>query len=140
MPRKRYNREYKPPSVHDLLKLPPGNRPGIAAMVTPTSDQLLDLLRDLMAISGLIDTNLYQRLRWNIMGQALRKPWVRKRRDHLRWDVVRWYVKNGQSIEQACKAAAAALKGTPAAAGPDQMKKTYLKIQKDLKIQKVPPG
>jgi hypothetical protein len=161
MPRNRYNREHKPPSVHDLLTLPTGNQREIAAMLSPTLNQLLDLQRDLMTIAERLTTparqvdstgcdsksaisdpdscdplpplppQIYQRLRWNIVGQILRKPWAKERKELLRWSIIQCYIEDRLSVERACKAAAAALKGTPAAAGPDQMKKTYLKIQKE---------
>jgi hypothetical protein len=150
MPKKRrqYNKEYKPGPFEKILRLPPGDRPEIAAMLTPTLDRLLDLQRDLAttakdfqrvvaimkkgklsprlqrnlaAIAERLSPELYQRLWWNIVGQVLPKSWAKPRRESLRKRIIQWYVDNGQTIEQACDSTAAALKDTPAAVGADRL-------------------
>ena len=96
----------------------------------PTEEELYDLLRNLVETSE-IPPELFLRLRRLIEMQILQKPWSQHKKERVRWSFVCEGIK-AKGWDAAFESASAALEGSPAAAGPDMMAKSYNKIQNEL--------
>src|SRR5262249_51392090 len=110
----------------------------------PTEDEWEDLHRELMkwrdveAQPEAMPDELWEKLRDLIDRQLIKFPWTQEQKDRLRWIYVCMGIARC-GWDGAFEYASDALKRTPAAAGPDMMKTSYQKIQKDLPPEKRRP-
>ena len=102
----------------------------------PTVDELYDLLSELMEARLLhpeaLPPELFVKLRQLIEWLILQPPWTYSRIQLARWSFVCEGLDIGEGWDGAFEYASEALKGSPAEAGPDMMKKSYDYMQARL--------
>jgi hypothetical protein len=108
---------------------------------TPTQDELEDVLGELMkwqgqqalaSPAGGMPRGLYLRLRQLLEWQTLQQPWSWEQIHLMRWSYVREGLDRGEGWDGAYDYAERELRGTPASAGPEAMKKSYDAVQRRL--------
>jgi hypothetical protein len=113
-------------------------------MMSPTTDDLLDLMVELLAaeiiptkephvpeeVVHAIPQITFQKLRWLVTGALFRKSWTQQRKEQLWVNWVRHYVQQGNSIEEACARTAEIFRGTLAAAGSDRIRQAYFSARR----------
>jgi hypothetical protein len=113
-------------------------------MMSPTTDDLLALMVELGAAeivtkephhlpeeaSHIIPQITFQKLRWLITGVLFRKPWAKQGKEQLWAGWVRYYIAQGNSVEEACARAAEWFRGTLLSAGPDRLRQVYFRIER----------
>ena len=98
-----------------------------------TAGELYDLLNDLAQYATDMPPELWNRVRWLIFGQIVKKGVTSQEVHAMRWSVV------CESIERvgwdaAFEDASERLVDSPAAGGPDAIEKSYKLIQKTLPL------
>jgi hypothetical protein len=101
----------------------------------PTEGELKDLFRDLLrwreAQPEAMPPELWDRVGKLILWQMLPFEWTQERKDRVRWYWVRRAIPR-RGWEVAFEYASDVLKGHPAEAGPDMIRKSYEKIERRL--------